>query len=89
VSDQGPGVDRDSLERIFDRFATADPSRSGGTGLGLAIVARHVSRLGGSVEAGPGRGRGLRVTVRLPVGELLHDGDGDAMFVSHSGGNTA
>ncbi|HEX2155107.1 MAG TPA: HAMP domain-containing sensor histidine kinase [Acidimicrobiia bacterium] len=89
VSDQGPGVDSDSLERIFDRFATVDASRSGGTGLGLAIVARHVSRLGGSVEAGPGRERGLRVTVRLPVGELLHDGDRDAMFVSHSGGNTA
>lgn len=87
VSDRGPGVEPRSLERIFDRFSTGDASRSGGTGLGLAIVARHTQRLGGSAVAQVREGGGLTVTVRLPVGELLHDGDGDEMFVSHSGGD--
>ena len=42
VSDAGPGVPPDRLERIFERFYKADPSRHGGSsGLGLAIAAEH------------------------------------------------
>ena len=44
----GPGVPPDRLERIFERFYKADPSRHGGSsGLGLAIAAEHAALLGG------------------------------------------
>jgi two-component system sensor histidine kinase MtrB len=67
VSDRGPGVPPDALERIFERFYKADPSRHGGSsGLGLAIAA-DMRR--SSVVTSPPRtaGGGLRTELRLPV----------------------
>jgi signal transduction histidine kinase len=75
VADRGPGVDPGELPHLFDRFATADPSRSSGTGLGLAIVAEHARRMGGEAEAALRPGGGLVARVILPVGEPLHGGD--------------
>ena len=44
VSDRGPGVPEDRLQRIFERFTKLDPSRTGGSsGLGLAIAAEHAA----------------------------------------------
>jgi signal transduction histidine kinase len=85
VADRGPGVPPEALGTIFERFSTADPARSGGTGLGLAIVAQHAARMGGEVTAALREGGGLVFTVRIPVEELLHDGEAGEMFVSHSG----
>lgn len=68
VSDDGPGVDPDSADRLFGRFARADESRSrsrGGTGLGLAIVAEIAEQHCGSVRFIPGDA-GATVEVRLP-----------------------
>ncbi len=64
VSDQGAGFDPAIRDAAFDRFVTADPSRSGGTGLGLAIARGIVEAHGGSIaiEDGPGG----RVAVRVP-----------------------
>ncbi len=52
VEDRGPGVATDRLDRIFERFYKADPSRHGGSsGLGLAIAAEHAALLGGELRA--------------------------------------
>jgi signal transduction histidine kinase len=68
VSDRGPGVPPDRLERIFERFYKADPSRHGGSsGLGLAIAAEHAALLGGYLTAANLAGGGLRIELRLPV----------------------
>jgi signal transduction histidine kinase len=67
VADRGPGVNPPDLDRIFDRFATADPSRAGGSGLGLAIAREHARLLGGSLAAAPNPGGGLVVELQLPA----------------------
>jgi two-component system OmpR family sensor kinase len=70
VADEGPGIDPEIAERIFERFTRGDPSRSrgtGGAGLGLSIVAAIVEAHGGSVIASAGPDGGAVLTVRLPV----------------------
>jgi signal transduction histidine kinase len=86
VEDHGPGVEPDRLDRIFERFYKADPSRHGGSsGLGLAIAAEHAALLGGGLRASNRIGGGLRIEVRLPVTGSLHDGDGAATVPGESG----
>ena len=53
VDDDGPGIARGDLERVFERFYQADrgPKRRMGSGLGLAIVAELAAAMGGSVRA--------------------------------------
>ena len=69
MSDDGPGIPPDQLDRAFERFHRGDPSRSrdtGGAGLGLAIVEAIVAAHGGSVEVADAA-PGARFTVRLPL----------------------
>jgi two-component system sensor histidine kinase MtrB len=75
VADRGPGVPPDRLDRIFDRFFMADPSRRGGSGLGLAIASEHAALLGGRLRTRNRDGGGLAIELMLPVTQSLHDGD--------------
>lgn len=71
VSDDGPGMDPEEAEHIFERFYRSDPSRSrahGGAGLGLSIVSAIVAAHGGSVAAHGRAGSGTTFTVHLPAG---------------------
>jgi two-component system phosphate regulon sensor histidine kinase PhoR len=71
VSDNGIGIGKEDLPRIFERFYRVDKARSTesirGTGLGLAIV-KHVAQLhGGRVEAESELGKGTTIRVVLPI----------------------
>ena len=86
VADRGPGVSPDRLDRIFERFYKADPSRHGGSsGLGLAIAAEHAALLGGVLTAANRAGGGLRVELRWPVTGSLRAGDLMAMDRTDAG----
>lgn len=70
VVDEGQGIERHHLTRIFERFYRVDPGRSrelGGTGLGLSIVKNFATALGGRVEAVSEVGHGSTFRVTLPV----------------------
>jgi signal transduction histidine kinase len=74
VQDDGSGINREDLRRIFTPFfTTKDPGK--GMGLGLAIAHQVVSQAGGviSVESLPGKGTAFRV--RLPVHPGSADGE--------------
>jgi two-component system phosphate regulon sensor histidine kinase PhoR len=70
VSDEGPGIPDEDLDRVFERFYRVDKSRArdpGGTGLGLAIVKHLVGLHGGEVHAENRADGGARFTIVLPA----------------------
>lgn len=68
VTDHGPGIGREHLPHVFDRFYKADPSRSSsGSGLGLAIARENARLLGGTLSVRSNPGEGTRFTLRLPL----------------------
>ena len=72
VQDNGPGIPRESLPHIFDRFYRVDKARSrdsGGTGLGLSIVHQLVLLHGGSIRCESVEGQGTSFIVELPMHE--------------------
>lgn len=69
VSDTGPGIKAEDLERIFERFYRTDRARAretGGSGLGLTIVKGLVEAMGGRVwaESQPGQGATFIIALR-------------------------
>jgi two-component system sensor histidine kinase SenX3 len=69
VVDQGVGIPRRDLDRIFERFYRVDKARSratGGTGLGLSIVRHVAANHGGTVVVESREGEGSTFTLRLP-----------------------
>jgi signal transduction histidine kinase len=72
VRDSGTGIPAADLDRIFDRFARADPGRgrrNGGFGLGLSIVRTIVEAHGGRIDAASSEGKGTMFEIELPVAE--------------------
>jgi two-component system OmpR family sensor kinase len=73
IIDEGPGLDPEQRDRVFERFYRADTARtrkadgSTSTGLGLAIVAALVAAHDGTVEADSEPGKGATFRVRLPL----------------------
>ncbi|TDD32763.1 HAMP domain-containing histidine kinase [Nonomuraea terrae] len=68
VIDDGPGIDPDKRELVFQRFARLDAARSkdaGGSGLGLAIARQIAEARGGSLRI-EDSDRGARFVLRLP-----------------------
>jgi len=65
IRDRGPGIPRENLTRIFDRFFTTDSERNG-TGLGLAIVKSIVSAHGGTIVVWSEPNEGATFSVVLP-----------------------
>ncbi|GMO69747.1 MAG: hypothetical protein Ta2A_18060 [Treponemataceae bacterium] len=71
-TDNGPGVPPESLEKLFDVFYRADPSRNKkGSGLGLAISAKIIAKMGGSIRAALPEAGGLAIVINLPLANQL------------------
>jgi len=69
VADTGPGIPRESLPIIFDKFHQLDSSNTrthGGLGLGLYIVKKYTELLGGEIEVKSELDRGSTFTVTIP-----------------------
>jgi len=74
VADNGIGIAKENIERIFDPFYQVDSSttrRYSGTGLGLALINQLVKMHGGNiwVESEPGKGSTFTFTIRIDYGE--------------------
>jgi signal transduction histidine kinase len=63
VTDSGPGIESDQLERIFDPYVT---TRDEAVGLGLSVVRHLVTQAGGTIRAESRPGCGARFVVTLP-----------------------
>lgn len=71
VDDAGPGVPREDVDRLFEKFFRVDRPGEGsrrGMGIGLAVVRGLTDAMGGRVVAEPSPLGGLRVVVSLPIG---------------------
>lgn len=69
VSDQGMGIPKENIGKIFDRFYRVDKARTrklGGTGLGLAIAKEMVNAHGGTIWATSEEGKGTKISFSLP-----------------------
>jgi len=73
VTDTGPGIAREHLPRLTERFYRVDGSRSrdtGGTGLGLSIVKHVVQRHGGELDIQSEPGKGSCFRLLLPAARV-------------------
>jgi two-component system, OmpR family, phosphate regulon sensor histidine kinase PhoR len=67
VADRGPGIARQHLPRLSERFYRVEGQKGGGTGLGLAIVKHVVNRHRGGLSVESAEGEGTTFSVYLPA----------------------
>ncbi|WP_459502795.1 cell wall metabolism sensor histidine kinase WalK [Bacillus sp. C1] len=76
VSDQGMGIPKENVDKVFERFYRVDKARSrqmGGTGLGLAIAKEMIEAHGGSIWAKSEEGKGTTIYFTLPMAKEDED----------------
>lgn len=76
VSDNGPGIPPEDVDRVFDRFYRGGgerPEAGGGAGLGLAIARRLVEAHGGTIGVSNQASGGARFVIELPAIEAPGD----------------
>ncbi|KHD84797.1 cell wall metabolism sensor histidine kinase WalK [Heyndrickxia ginsengihumi] len=76
ISDQGVGIPKENVKKIFERFYRVDKARSrkmGGTGLGLAIAKEMVELHGGRIWASSQEGKGTTIYFTLPYERTQED----------------
>ncbi len=66
IADNGPGISRDNLDKVFNPFFTTRP---GGVGLGLFVTQQIIRRYGGSIRAESEPGEGTIFVIELPYQE--------------------
>ncbi len=70
IEDNGPGIEKENLPYVFDRFYQADKSRSRkqeGSGLGLAIAKQIVDSYDGEIKVDSSLGKGTKFIIRMPI----------------------
>lgn len=78
MEDDGPGVGKEAVGKLFDAFYRTDPARknpAGGSGLGLAIAAKTMERMQGEIWAECEDNCGLSVIISLNRKELSSNGE--------------
>lgn len=76
IFDEGVGIPKGNLEKVFDRFYRVDKARTrklGGTGLGLAIAKEMVNAHGGNIWAKSEEGKGTEISFTLPYDRTEED----------------
>lgn len=73
VTDNGVGIPKDSIPKLFSKFVRLDnplSGKRGGTGLGLYLAKQIVELHGGTIRVQSETGKGSQFIIELPVGEL-------------------